>query len=247
MVTEPKGAAAVYAPWATFKTAIERLSQGVPNQIDRTVFTGMAWSVQSQVLAGLKFLGLTDDKGKPTPALHKIAVKDEGARKEALKGVLTARYGDLVALDLTKATLHQLNEQMTASYSVTGETREKAVRFFLSAAEYAGMPLSSYLKPQNGAGTSGPTPRKRRVAARPKVTTPPPTTTNTPSTNGTTRTVGLKSGGAITLTVSIDVLRLMKTDREFVFGLIDQLDGYEAENASDDTDEEGADDTGSEQ
>lgn len=235
MASEEKGSAAVYAPWSTFKSALDKFAQGVPNQIDRSVFIGMAWSVQSQVLSGLKFLGLIDAKGKPTPALHKLATLDEGARKEALKVILTSRYEDLVALDLTKATPAQLEKQMSDSYRVGGATRAKAVRFFLSAADYAGVPLSSYLKPKgvaNGGTGAGASSRKRRAPQRPK---PPqdPGVIQPPPPNGATRIVSLKSGGTLTLTASIDVLRLIPADRTFVFELIDKLEEYEAQNPRD--------------
>jgi hypothetical protein len=42
-------------------------------------------------------------------------------------------------------------------------------------------------------------------------------------------TVALRGGtGAVTLSVSTDLLRLSPADRKFVFGLIDQLAAYEA-------------------
>jgi len=246
MAAEEKGSAAVYASWATFKNALEGFVQGIPNQIDRSVFPGLAWSVQSQVLAGLKFLGLIDDKGKPTQALQKLAVPDEDLRKEALKTVLNYRYADLIALDLTKTTPAQLDDQIAKSYSVTGETREKAVRFFLSAADYAGIPLSSYLKPKASAGAPVPgASRKRRTGPRPKAPIIPQSQELQPPspTTGTVRVVNLKSGGTLTVTASIDVLRLAPADRTFVFDLIDKLEEYERDNAPEETsapiDEEG--------
>jgi hypothetical protein len=41
-----------------------------------------------------------------------------------------------------------------------------------------------------------------------------------------TLTVGLASGGAVEISVDVDLLRLDKGDREFVFDLIDRARGY---------------------
>lgn len=48
--------------------------------------------------------------------------------------------------------------------------------------------------------------------------------------SGTSRIVRLASGGILTVSVSLDVLRLTTTDRNFVFDLIDKLDEYEKKN-----------------
>lgn len=220
-------AAAVYVSWSTFKNAIDGFAQGVPNQVDRTIFPGLAGGVQSQLLAGLKFLGLTDDKGKPTAALKALAVEDEGARKRALEMTLVERYPGVFALDLSKATPAQVAEEMARSYNVTGETREKAVRFFLAAAEYVGVSLSSYLKPKANGGAAPS--RKRRAVVRrpPPLMAEPEVMDEMPSPSGTSRVVNLKSGGTLTLSASVDVLSLDRADRDFVFALVDKMTEYE--------------------
>jgi hypothetical protein len=49
---------------------------------------------------------------------------------------------------------------------------------------------------------------------------------------GSSRSVTLKSGGSLTLHVSADLLSLAGEDRKFVFDLIDKLEEYEKETAS---------------
>ncbi|MEO8157407.1 MAG: DUF5343 domain-containing protein [Betaproteobacteria bacterium] len=223
-------AAAVYVSWHTFKNAIESLAQGVPNQIDRSTFPGLSGGVQSQLLAGLKFLGLTKDDGRPTESLHALAVADEAARKEQLKKILQERYADLFALDLVKTTPNQLNERMSSIYNVTGDTRGKAVRFFLSAVGYAGIQVSRLF---GSMATSNGARPKRRASAKPR--------TNAvineeeddlpPATKGPARTVNLKSGGSLTMSATVDFFSLSQDDRTFVFALIDQMDKYEKGNS----------------
>jgi hypothetical protein len=221
-----KQTSAVYVGWMTFKNAIEGLAQGVPNVIDRTAFPGQSGGVQSQLLAGLKFLGLTDDDGVPTLDLHRLAVEDEAARKEVLGEILRKRYADLFALDLQKATSGQLSDVMGRSYSVSGDTKNKALRFFLAAAKYAGVPMSRFLNDAK-------TPRPRTTSAPPRVRngtkSPAPTSTKADATSGgTSRTITLLSGGCLTISVSVNLFDLSGDDRKFVFGLIDSLAEYQS-------------------
>lgn len=233
-MSEDSKIAAAYCPFVTFKNSIEELAQGVPNQIDRSTFAGMSGSVAYQVLAAFKFLALTRDDGTPTASLHAVATPDEGARKEALKNVFKERYADLFALDLTKATPKQLADRMGESYQVSGDTREKAIRFFLAAVQYLGIPISRYIVKQPGAATSsnGSSQRSRRPNKAkagpilPPAPPPPPATTG-----GATKEIGLKSGGTLTLIAACDFVALSKEDREFVFALIDKLAGYERDGA----------------
>jgi len=227
------GNAAVYVAWATFKRAIEDLAQGVPNVVDRSTFPGQSWGVQSQLLAGFKFLGLTDDDGKPTPTLHALAVPDEQTRKKKLEAILRERYADLFALDLVKTTPAELDAKMSESYKVTGDTREKATRFFLAAVEYLDIPISRLFKrTSGGAPSSGP---RRRRASTSRRTIPDgdddsDDDISPPSPPGTARTVTLKSGGTLTVSASLDVFKLSAADRSFLFGLIDKLEEYESAN-----------------
>jgi hypothetical protein len=234
MADAKNGVGAVYVSWTTFKNAIEGLAQGIPNVVDRDAFPGLSWAVQAQLLTGLKFLGLitNDEKPRATPDLHTLAVADEAARKKKMEAILRERYSDLFALDLTKATMGEVTDKMRESYGVSGDTLEKAVRFFLSAVKYVDVPVSRFLQPKDSAGAA-PVPRRRRPGR------PRQKTTDTagedeeqegdeprPS-SGTSRSVDLKSGGTLTVSASMDVFKLNAEDRTFVFGLIDKLEEYE--------------------
>ena len=239
MADEEKKGAAVYVGWTTFKNALDQLAQALPNRIDRTCFPGQAGGVQSQLLAALKFLDLIDDDGKPTRSLQSLADADsENARKEQFKKILETQYSKLFALDLTKTTPGELAETMGASYNVTGDTRAKAIRFFIAAVSWLNIPMSKLLLKgtPNAPNSAGSTPRRRRTTSRPRTSseeeiededeveeeTPP---------SGTARTVNLQSGGTLTISVSLDVLRLSSSDRQFVFGLIDKLEEYESKTS----------------
>lgn len=232
MADEPK--AAVYVSWVTFKNAIESLSEGMPNQIDRTAFPGLSGGVQGHLFAAFKFLGLMDDDGTPTDALRELAVRDEAKRKAKLRELLESRYASLIALDLMKATPQQVMNKLSDEYGVAGETRERALRFFLAAVQYVGIPVSRFFKATgavSGASNGG-TRTKRRASPRKPAEEGEEEAEEerqlTP-TAGTSRVVSLKSGGQLTLAASIDLFKMSPADRTFVFNLIDKLDEYEKE------------------
>ncbi len=221
--------AAVYVSWTTFKNALAGLALGIPNRIDKSAFPGLSGGVQAQLMAGLKFLGLIDNDGAPQATFEALAVTDETAQKAALASLLRARYKAIFALGLDGLTPAQLDDAMTASYDVTGDTREKAVRFFLSAVQYAEIPISRYLQPKpNSNGTAG---RKKRSTNRIKpvgegdagrASTPP----GEGERDGKSLTIALKSGGTLTVAASVNFLTLGREDRDFVFKLIDELNDY---------------------
>jgi hypothetical protein len=221
---------AVYVPWVTFKGALDQLAQGMPSRIDRSVFPGIAWNVQSQLFAGMKFLGLLKGEDEPTPVLDDLVKGSEDERKAKLRSVVQERYAELIAIDLTKATRAHFEEVMGELYAVTGDTRQKAVRFFLNAAEYVGIPLSAFIAPKKG--TNG---KPKRANGKPRATArrtpvfpvpPAPDTPLGPEVRGTAKSIQLQSGGTLTLSATLDLFALNAADRKFVFELIDKLDGY---------------------
>jgi hypothetical protein len=229
MTATEKKVSAAYVSWGTFKKALEQLSQGVPpNRIDRTVFPGIAWAVQNQLFTALRFLGFIDSTNKPTDQLGAYAtLEEEDARKAFLQAILESQYSALFALDLKKTTPGELAQKMGESYGVGGDTKEKAVRFFLSASDYVGVELSPLFemgKKTGNANTTAQSRGRRRIARAVRVTPISPE----PATNGgTSRTVTLASGGTLTISASLDLFALSADDRKFVFQLIDQLESYE--------------------
>lgn len=227
MTEKSEAPAAVYVSWVTFKTAIEQLAQAIPNRIDRSVFQSLSGGVQAQLLAGFKFLGLIADDLKPTPALIELAVPDEALRKKALETILRSRYSELFALELTKTTPAQLAERMAQKYSVGGDTKEKAIRFFLAAITYLDIPISKLFKIPKARSNGGSTRRQRSVVSRQKLTSETPFPAS-PATGGPARTVSLRGGGTLTVSATLDLFALTPEDRDFVFRLIDQLSAYES-------------------
>jgi len=203
---------APYVPFRTFLTVLESFETALPNRVDRSVWPSLSGAIQGQLLAAFRFLGLVDEEGAPTPLLRELAPAGPEARKRSLRRALEKSYPELVALDLARASPRQV-EEAVRRYGYTGATLRKAVSFFLQAAAYADLPLSVLLrKKTRRAGLRRAAPRHSPVRS---------------ASAAESRTVRLRSGGALTLSTDVKFLELSREDREFVFGLLDQMAAYE--------------------
>jgi len=227
---------APYLPFRTFLSSIEALEHGVPKKIDRTIWRSQSGMVQSQIVMALRFFDLVDDEDRPTDLLHELVAKKEN-RGEQFVRLLNFSYTALLDHDLTKMTPKMVEDEMER-YNVTGETKRKAVTFFLRMAKFAGMPMHPLLSSQ--VRNTGP--RKKRAAKRTLESTfvIAPNSTDSGVLARNTKSVNLRSGnGTVALTLSYDPFALSTEDRKFVFDLVDQLQAYEAANPpNDDVEEE---------
>ena len=69
---------APYIPFKTFLTAVEALEQGLPDDIDRSVWPTFSYNIQTQTVSAFKFLQLIDDEGHVQDGLRTlVAQKDD--------------------------------------------------------------------------------------------------------------------------------------------------------------------------
>ena len=159
-------------PYTSFRTILNLLDRfkregGVPIRIDRGVLIGLSEQSKTLLIAALKSLGLITHAGQALPEFGTLAM-NASERPQLIADLLKRNYAKQVQLGATNATQQQLDETFAG---MDGETRRKAVAFFLHAAEYAKIPLSPYFK----------TPRiKTAIAAAGKQRRKP----KTPSSNG---------------------------------------------------------------
>lgn len=230
---------AAYLPFKTFMSSVEVLEHGLPRRLDRSVWRSQSGVIQSQIMMALRFFGLVNDSDEPAPALHRL-VENRDRRQEHLGALLQHAYKDLMDLDLTKMSPKMLEEEM-GRYNVTGDTRKKAIRFFLAAAKFADVPMHPLLlaqtrEPNNGA-------RKRQKAKPPKPVVE--VEVETPAIGSTLqkpnrRSVRLNSGGTVSIEFTVDFFSVTEEDRRFVLDLIDMVRKYPA--AIDEGDQEEVDD-----
>jgi hypothetical protein len=216
-----------YVAFSTFLSSLDRLKPGIPNQIDRSVWQSFSGAVQGQLLNAYRFLGLVDEHDSPTEDLFPLVQSDETHRKKPLASLLTKRYPSLIALDLTKATTKQLNDGIIA-LGVSGETAKKAHAFFLKAARFAEVPLSPLLLHKGHGPSTSRRPTNGQPERRRRAQPNEDRMSRTSSPQGAeSKSIELRSGGNLTLTVSTSFLELSDEDMGFVTDLVRKMREYE--------------------
>ena len=143
-----------YVSYKTFTTFLESMGLSIPNRLDKSAFPTMSGGTYNQLMPALRYLKLVDPTDKPTESLLELVGRTEPARQEELRQVLTEAYPYILQdpeFDLESATPKQLSDRFR-EYGATGDTVRKCERFFLAAAQDAGIRLGHYL--QRSAGST---------------------------------------------------------------------------------------------
>jgi Family of unknown function (DUF5343) len=137
-----------YFPWPALSTLVQRMAtEGPPTRIDKSYLDTHSGGMQKAILNGLRWLELISEDGRLTDAFIQLVQADEADRKEAIAQLLRFRYGPIIELGTQNATQLELEDAFKAQFGAQGETRRKAVSFYLKAAAYAGVPVSRNWKP----------------------------------------------------------------------------------------------------
>jgi hypothetical protein len=227
-----------YIPFQTLLTFLDELAANdIPPRIDRTMLGHMSGTTQSFLLATLRSLGLIGDNLDVQPELEALAL-DSSGRPERVGGLLRRYYPEQIRLGQATATAGQLQESFR-EYGLSGDTVRKAIRFFLHAADYAGIKLSPYFGTATTTAATAGRQGGRRRAAKAKASPPRNVEPSVTSPGVSHRhTVAFRSGGNVTLEVSVNLFDLGTDDREFVLALIDSVRGYDSHsNTGDETPE----------
>jgi hypothetical protein len=242
-----------YISFRTFLNLLERLAEdGIPQHIDRSYWKPfLSGSLGPHVMSTLRFFGLIAGADNlPTPDLERL-VEDKVHRKQLFAGMLTKLYAPVFNnIDLARTTMGHLERSFTMYYKMSPDTRRKSITFFLHAAQYADLPLSSYLRDASRTRSAETKSLNRNIPKKQQLHTAvssaviaskqaqvPFDPAQAPQKENT-KTVPLRSGGEISLICSVDWIGMDRADREFVFALIDQLKDYEHAEHVDETDDE---------
>jgi hypothetical protein len=140
----PRGKAAPYVPYPSFKTLMQELHEHkVPSRIDRSVLKRFSGITGTQLMTTMRFLGLMDDKSHPTQRLHElVAAYGTAEWSPRMIAVLQAEYAPLFGLDLGNATPSHFDEVFRKAFPGADSVVKKSIAFFLSAAKDAGIVIS---------------------------------------------------------------------------------------------------------
>jgi hypothetical protein len=212
--------APVYIPFKTFQTAIETLEQGMPPILDRSVWPSFSGGLQSQTLGSFKFLGLIDNSGGVKPILEKLVKAKGDDRKTVLREIIQDKYVEAIRLADQNASFQQLQDYFR-TYNVKAGTLYRIVCFFLDACKYTGIKCSAHWAKAKKAPIRL---SKRDDTKDTKDKILPPLQNELLKAN--VKTVQLRSGGTLSLTLSVDLMALSKEDRDWLFELVDRLNTY---------------------
>jgi hypothetical protein len=173
MASEPTQSkfTAPYASFRTFDNLIGRMAEdgGVPGRVDRSYLKNLPGSAQSEIQTTMKALGFIDDGFHPTPLLGALIEGIEaGTAPETMRAILESKYPAVLELGMN-ATQSQLVDAFR-ELNVSGSTLRKAIRFFLGAADFAGITVSPHFK----APPVDPAERRQRKPKAPAKTDPKP-------------------------------------------------------------------------
>jgi hypothetical protein len=223
---------APYAPTDAVVTVIEKYREtglgGTVITVELLNRLGMGDEVARRTVLSLKMLELLDDEARPTANL--IAIKQ--ASSEAYRGLFAQQlydlYGTVFAIlgkDPAENTASQIEDAFRTFRP--DSLRKRMVTLFLGLCQYSGIIADV---PKSKPGPKGGITRKPRPAGAGRTPPPPPPPPPTTS-NGDSYTVDLRSGGVVTLGVSVKLFDLTTEDREFVLGLIDKVKEYGSQKA----------------
>jgi hypothetical protein len=159
-VTDDNQRYAPYLAWRTLFNLVLQLQNDFPARIDRSFLTGRSGADQTYLLKTLKAFGLMADDGKVLQPLVDL-VQDDARRPALVAQLLRDNYPEVFALP-PNATQQQLDELFREVYGLNGATLRKAETFFLHAAAFAELKLSTHFKTPRGVTASG-GPRRRRA------------------------------------------------------------------------------------
>lgn len=226
---EAQGLKPPYLSYQTFSSFIDELaSRPLPPQLDRSMLSTKSGTDQAGLLSALKFFDLTKGENVVQPKLSALVTGHPEQRKALLAQMVKERYATQLGVSAQNGTEKNLVDSFD-QYGITGETRRKAMTFFLHAARAAGLTLSAYFPTiRSGSGSTTGTRAKRTVKRR--VASSPsggkPEVPQAPSADGDVHSVTLRSGGTVTVAVTVNLFKLSREDRDFVLDLIDRLTGY---------------------
>src|SRR5687767_12495234 len=143
-----------YLPFKTFLSALDRLAQGMPHEVNKECFPTYSGVMHGQIIGALRFFDLIDDSGVPKgPVLEQLAVQKSVARRKVnLLPLLKTAYSDLIKLDPTRLTPSKFDSAFE-NYGISGDTKRRAKTFFIHAAQFSGLELSPLLTRRTRAST----------------------------------------------------------------------------------------------
>ena len=230
-------------PYIAFKTIetlrVRMAEEAVPNRIDKSYLDSFSGGYQSQVLAALTTLRLIDDEQRPTTNLKELVVADTKGQREVIYRIVYSTYGPILELERNTTNQQLIDAFSELAPKVTGDTRRKAIAFFLNACKFAGIEVGPNWKtpPVSPSGKRKSKP-KEDPGNRESVHDTPPASHTQPQ--GEKKVVDLGPAGTVTLYVDVKWLDLSEDTFSSLRDVVNQLtalgvesDGFDDQDVED--------------
>ncbi len=158
-----------YVSYRTLLNFIEPLERQMPARIDRSYWSDrLAGSTGTQLMGALRFLGLVDSDGVPTSQLRLLVSARGEKRAELLRQIATESYNFVLggSFDFHIATYAQLEEVFHRNFELADDVNRKCIKFFVTLASDAGIPLSTFITKRVRTLTAGAGTKAKRKSAK---------------------------------------------------------------------------------
>ncbi|MDM3973276.1 DUF5343 domain-containing protein [Mycobacterium marseillense] len=233
-------------PYIAFKTltdVVERMERDdIPTRVDPSYLDSYAGGYRPTVISNLQTLGLLGKGGEPTERLEALVYANEAERQRLVGELISEFYSDIFALGLN-STQSQFLEAFVAK-GVRGDTRRKAISFFLKACAYSGVKVGSLWKTPPAAPTGSSAKRKPQQTVSKNDEAPTSEQATVQHGAGERVVVDLGTAGRVTVHVDVKWLELddpdVKTLRDAIKSLQQMASPAGVLGAEDDADDDEA-------
>ncbi len=177
-----------YGPTQGIVEGLALLQRLSPSRVDTELLRAqkIAPGNEYKVVGALKFLGVLDDQGQPTPSSRRLKTRGP-AFTQAFQDMLRNAYKELFdTLDLSTASRDDIYNFFVSEMAMGSEMAQKATRSFLELSRLADIPLNPRLqerprrgrprRPSNGATPSAPSSAREPAPQAPQQASTSPIT-----------------------------------------------------------------------
>jgi hypothetical protein len=136
-----------YKTLTNFLESFQR--KDIPSHIDKNVLpASMSGGNQAYLINALKFLELISENNSPQEKFYRLVRTEQSIRISTLREILRSSYGFLLnEIDISTASTQSVADKFKEQGVMDGNNIRKAIVFFLSAAQDAGMEVSPQINP----------------------------------------------------------------------------------------------------
>lgn len=212
--SDPKKPLPPYIAFKTLTDLIERMErEEPPTRVDPSYLDSYAGGYRPTVISNLQTMGLLNKDFVPTDELKALVAGTEADRKRLIAELVGRLYTEVLALGMN-STQGQFLEAFS-SLGAHGDTRRKAVAFFLKAAKYGGVETGTHWKTPP-ASTNGAIRRRTTKLPKPEENNEDFSHSGAGGEATPGEIVMVDLGGAGRVTVHVDVKWLQLDEERFI-------------------------------